>query len=184
LLSAVVSVVTAEGEVVGQWTARRADLERAPLVTAVPVAAGEYRVRAAVTDESGRGGLAEYPVDAVLANGAGITMSDMALGTMTQAAFTPKLVFGDEAEATAYLEVYGAPAGATLTAIFELASTADGPALTSAAGSVTVSNGVHMVTAGLPLAAMPAGDVLIRARILVNGTDAGVVRRTLRKSVR
>jgi hypothetical protein len=182
LLSAVVSVVSAEGEVSGQWTARRADLERSPLVTAVPVAPGAYRVRAAVTDEAGRGGMAEYRVSAVLDKGTVVTISDMALGIATQTGFTPRLVFSDEPEATAYLEVYDAPPNATLSVVFELASSPDGPALGSFAGRVSPNQGTHMAIGALPLAQVPPGDTLVRARIRVDGQEAAVVSRTLRKS--
>ena len=184
LLSAVVSVVSVDGEVAGQWTARRADLERTPLVTAVPVAPGVYRVRAAVTDEAGRGGMAEYRVSAVLEKGTTVTISDMALGIATQAGFTPRLVFGDEPEATAYLEVYDAPGSATVSAVFELASTPDGPALGSFPGRISANGGTHMVIGGLPLASVPPGDTLVRARITIDGAEAGIVTRTLRKSAR
>lgn len=184
LLSAVVSVVSVEGEVAGQWTARRADLERSPLVTAVPVAPGEYRVRAAITDETGRAGMAEYRVSAVLEAGTVVTISDMALGTATQAGFTPRLVFSDEPEATAYLEVYDLPANATLSVAFELASSPDGPALGSFAGRVSPNDDAHMVIGTLPLASVPPGDTLVRARILVDGKEAAVVSRTLRRSPR
>jgi hypothetical protein len=184
LLSAVVSVVSAEGEVAGQWTARRADLERAPLVTAVLVAPGAYRVRAAVTDESGRGGMAEYRVSAVLEKGTVVTISDIALGISTPAGFAPRMVFGDEPEATAYLEVYDAPPGSTLSAVFELASSPDGPAIASFPGRISPNAGAHMVIGALPLASVPPGDTLVRARIRVDGEEAGVVRRTLRKAGR
>ena len=184
LLSAVVSVVSVEGEIAGQWTARRADLARTPLVTAVPVAPGEYRVRAAVTDENGRGGMAEYRVSALLEKGTGVTVSDMALGISTQGGFTPRMMFDDEPEATAYLEVYDAPANAALSVVFELASSVDGPATASFPARISANNGAHTVVGALPLASVPSGDTVVRARIRVEGTDAGTVTRTLRKSAR
>jgi hypothetical protein len=184
LLSAIVSVVSVDGEVAGQWTARRADLERTPLVTAVPVAPGEYRVRAAVTDENGRGGMAEYRVSAVLAKGTGVTFSDMALGIATPAGFTPRMMFDDEPEATAYLEIYDVPANAALSVVFELTSSADGPAAASFPARISANNGAHTVIGALPLGPVPPGDTVVRARILVDGRDAGIVSRTLRKSAR
>jgi hypothetical protein len=181
LLSAIVAVVNAEGEVVGQWTARRPDLERAPLVTAIPVAPGAYRVRAAVTDEAGRGGMAEYAADAVLSSSAGVTLSAMALGVSASGAFTPRLLFTSEPEATAYLELYDVPAGAAVAATFELAAAPGGPATASVSGTVIPGNGVHMVTATLPLTSLQAGDTLVRAVVRVNGADVGTVVRTLRR---
>jgi len=184
LLSAVVSVVSVEGEVAGQWTARRADLERTPLVTAVPVARGDYRVRAALTDERGRGGMAEFVASGVLTTGAGVTLSAMALGVSTADGFSPRLLFTGEPDAVGYLEVYDAPPGASISATFELAAEPDGPAAVSTPGQVTARDGVHLVTASLPLVSVPPGDTLVRARITIAGAEAGIVTRTLRKATR
>lgn len=69
-----------------------------------------------------------------------------------------------------------------MTATFELAATADGPAIMSAAGTVSPSNGTHIATGAIPLARVAPGDTLVRARILVDGMPAGAVVRTLRKA--
>lgn len=184
LLSAVMSVVGADGEVAGQWTAGGADLQRRPLVTAVPVARGDYRVRAALTDEAGRGGMAEYVASAVLTTGAGATLSAMALGVSTAEGFSPRLLFTDEPEAVGYLEVYDAPPGASISAAFELAAGPDGQAPVSTPGQVTARDGVHLVTGSVPPMSVPPGDALVRATIRIDGAEAGIVTRTLRKTTR
>lgn len=182
LYSAVVSVASADGEIAGQWTARRNDLLRLPLVTAVPVAEGKYRVRAAATDEKGRGGVAEYEVTAAL-EGAGPTkLSAVALGVNTPDGFAPRLLFTKEPEATAYLEIYDAPAYGQVNVTFELAPSAEGPALATVPGRVSGSGGTRMAVGALPLGSVSAGDTLVRARVMVNGTPAGTVVRTLRKA--
>lgn len=181
LLSAVVSVVGADGEVAGQWTARRADLSRPPLVTAVPVNAGAYRVRAAAVDEDGRGGVAEYHVNANLGGHGPVKLSAIALGITTPNGFSPRLEFGSEAAAIAYLEVYDVPASASVSVVFEAAKTPEGPAGLSVPGRISGSAGVQMVTASLPLADLPAGDTVVRARVTVDGGLAGTVVRVLRR---
>ena len=184
LYSATVSVVGANGDVAGQWTARRNDLVRLPLVTAVPVAPGDYLVRAAAADEKGRGGVAEYEVTAALAGTGEVELSALALGVRSADGFSPKLLFGEEPEATAYLEVYDAPSNVPVSVVFEIASTPEGAAIASAPGQVTASGGIHMAVGSLPLASVPAGDSIVRARVTVAGVLAGVVTRTLRKSAR
>jgi hypothetical protein len=109
---------------------------------------------------------------------------DGELGISTQAGFTPRMVFGEEPEATAYLEIYDAPASRTLSVVFELAASGDGHPTASFPGSISANNGAHLVVGTLPLAAVAPGDTLVRARVRVDGKDAGVVSRTLRKAAR
>jgi hypothetical protein len=182
LYSAVVSVTAADGEIAGQWTARRNDLLRLPLVTAVPVDEGRYRVRAAATDEKGRGGVAEYEVTAALEGTGSVKLSAVALGVSAPGGFAPRLLFTREAEAIAYLEIYDAPADAQVSVTFELAPGAEGPATASVAGNVSGSGATRMAIGTMPLGSVPAGDTLVRARVTVNGAPAGTVVRTLRKA--
>lgn len=184
LTSAIVSVVGADGNVAGQWTARREDLARRPLVTAVPVAPGEYRVRAAAADEEGRGGIAEYAVSAALAGTGVVKLSAMALGVSTSGGFAPRLLFGSEPEVLAYLEAYDVPPSSSISAVFEIAAAPEGPVLATAPATVTAGNGVQMVIGALPLAAVPDGDAIVRARVTVDGVAAGTVVKVLRKTAR
>ncbi|HEY0875199.1 MAG TPA: VWA domain-containing protein, partial [Vicinamibacterales bacterium] len=112
LYSTMVTVTAADGEIAGHWTARRNDLLRLPLVAAVPVNEGPYRVRAAAADEKGRGGVAEYEVTAALEGAGSVKLSALALGVSTPDGFAPRLLFTSEPETTAYLEIYDAPADA------------------------------------------------------------------------
>jgi hypothetical protein len=184
LYSTVVAVTAADGEIAGQWTARRNDLLRSPLVTAIPVNEGTYRIRAAATDEKGRGGIAEYEVRAALAGTGPVRLSAVALGVSTPDGFAPRLLFTNEPEATAYLEIYDAPADAQVSVTFELASSLEGAATASVAGNVSGSGAMRMAVGQLPLKPVAAGDTLVRARVTVNGAPAGMVVRTLRKAGR
>jgi hypothetical protein len=184
LTSAMISVVGPDGEIAGQWTARRSELSRLPLVTAIPVRAGTYRIRAAAADEEGRGGLAEYAVDAALEGPGPVKMSAIALGTSVGGNFVPRLLFNAEPQATAYLEVYGVPTAAALDGTFEIAASRDGPAIVSVPAAVQSTGGVHILTATLPLTSVSAADSIVRARITVAGAPAGTVFRALRKSGR
>jgi len=184
LMSAVVAVVDASGQVVGQWTARRADLARSPLLTAVPLAPGSYRVRAAAADENGRGGIAEYSVQAVLEGSNGVSWSTIALGVQAQNAFSPRLLFTTEPSATAYLELYGVPPATDVKGVFEIAASRDAAAIVSVPATITSAEGLLILTADLPLAAVPSGDAVVRARLTIGGAPAGTALRTLRKAGR
>lgn len=184
LTEAMISVVGADGEVAGQWTARRDDLTRTPMIAAIPVTPGTYRVRAAAVDQGGRGGMAEYELAATLAGSGPVTMSAMVLGTAAQSGFSPRLLFGAEPTASAYMEIYGAPPSAAISVVFELSSSLEGAPVASIPGEVAGAAAGHMVTASIPLGSLPDGDTVVRARITVDGTAAGQVVRTLRKSSR
>ncbi|HJR60286.1 MAG TPA: hypothetical protein VJ813_12825 [Vicinamibacterales bacterium] len=184
LAEAMLSVTSSGGEVAGQWTARPGDLARVPVIAAVPVAGGSYRLRVAAVDERGRGGTAEYELDGSLAGSGAIRMSAIVLGTTAAGGFSPRLLFGAEPAASVYMEIYGAPASAAISAVFELASSADGAPVASIPGQVAPAAAGHMVTASIPLGPLPAGDTLVRARVTVDGTPAGSAVRTLRKSSR
>lgn len=178
------SVVGVDGEVAGQWTARRSDLARTPLIAAVPVAPGEYRVRAAAADEDGRGGVAEYPVIAGLSGTGAVKVSAIALGVSGADGFVPRLLFGPEPEAVAYFEAYDISASASVSAVVEIASTPEGAPIVTAPAKVSPGKGLHMVTASLPLAAVPAGDWIVRAHVTVGGAAGVTVLRALRKAGR
>lgn len=182
LYSAMLVVTAADGGIAGQWTARRTDLQRPPLVAAVPVNEGVYRIRAAAVDEKGRGGIAEYTVSAALAGDGPVKLSALALGVNSPNGFVPRLLFSKEPEAMAYLEIYGVPADAQVSVSFELAPDADAPATASVAGSVRGSGSARYATGLLPLGSVPSGDTLVRARVMVNGAPTGTVVRTLRKA--
>lgn len=182
LAEAIVSLVASTGEVAGQWTARPNDLSRLPLMAALPVMPGTYRVRVAAVDERGRAGLAEYTTETLQGSG-DVKMSGLVLGVSPNGEFTPKLLFRDEPAAVAYLEVYHARPSADVDVTLELASTLDGPAFRTIPAQISAGQ-TQTAIAQIPLSALPPGDTLIRATVTVDGTPAGRTVRTLRKSAR
>ena len=73
---------------------------------------GSYRLRVAAIDSLGRMGTADYDFTAELSPAGSVKLSDILLGVARESGFTPVLAFGNEVVATAYLELYGAKAGA------------------------------------------------------------------------
>jgi hypothetical protein len=181
--SAAVAVIDMKGRLVAQWTATADDLARAPVVAAMRVAPGPYRLRAAAIDLTGRRGTADEGLTAELAPAGSLSLSSMVLGLLRDGAFVPKLQFSAEPVAVAYLELYGGAPGAPVSAVVELATTPNGPAAMTVPLTIasTEEAGRHRATAPLPIGNLPDGDYVVRAIVGIEGQAAGRVLRTLRK---
>ncbi|MGH9313920.1 MAG: hypothetical protein ACRD1S_12080, partial [Vicinamibacterales bacterium] len=109
--------------------------------------------------------------------------SGIVLG-VSEGGLVPRLQFGSERVAIAYLEIFDLARNATAAVTFELATTVNGPALASAPGALTptATGDRRAATAQLPIGSLPAGDYVVRAIVGVAGQPAGRVMRTLRKS--
>ena len=186
LESAMVGLFDSKGKLTAQWTAKTPELARAPVVTALPVPPGTYRIRVAATDAAGRGGTVDAEVNAALTDAPPVTISALALGTAIDGAFVPRLQFSTEKVMVGYIEVYGRPKGSTVAAILEVADTADGPAGASFPARVPTSpsGDTIPIVVGVPIEALPPGDYVIRAVVAVDGKPIGRVSRTLRKIAR
>jgi hypothetical protein len=181
--AAAVGLIDGSGRLVAQWTATPGELEAVPVIAALAVPTGTYRLRIAATDANGRSGTADYDVTAELLPAGSLTMSALVLG-LSRGGFRPMLVFGSEPVAMAYLELYG-PATSAPTVAVELAMSEDGPPLLTMPGSISRTSDElrQFATAALPIGSLPAGDYLVRAIVTVDGKQARLTR-TLRKQVR
>jgi len=180
LTAAAVGVIDSTGRLVAQWTATDDELKAVPMIAALAVAPGTYRLRIAATDAGGRGGSADYDVTAELLPAGSLTLSALVLG-LSRGGFRPMLLFGKEPVAIAYLELYGATANAPVVTV-ELAASETGPAILTMPASISKTNDQarQFATAALPIGALPAGDYAVRATVSVDGKQARVMR-TLRK---
>jgi len=182
LTAAVVGVYDAKGKLVAQSTAPSEALAIMPLMFAVVVPPGPYRVRLAATDASGRSGTADYEMTADLTSAGALKLSSLLLGS-DAGGFKPLLQFKDEPSAMATFELYGKPP-AQLPLKLELAATADGPALLQAApaGSGTKDPDRFIVSGVFPIATLGPGDYVVRATVgTADSGGEGRVMRTLRK---
>jgi hypothetical protein len=84
----------------------------------------------------------------------------------------------------AYLELYGAGEGARVGALFEVARTTNGPALSTVKGTFTptTNDGKFGITAIIPLAPLAPGDYVVRAIVGGSGQAAARAIRTLHKA--
>src|SRR5436190_402258 len=174
------ALVDSAGRVAAQWTA--ADPTEIPLSGAMLVDAGAYRLRVAATDKTGRGGAADFEVDARLTPAGPLQLSSLVLGVSRGGTFVPRLQFAREPVALATLEFTGQPSGQRLTIGLEIARTVDGPALVSTPLAVERLGDDHYAATGaVPIGALPPGDYVVRAVVTVEGQAPVRVTRTLRK---
>jgi hypothetical protein len=166
-----------------QWSANNEDLKSGMLVSAFPVPPGAYRLRVAAIDTAGRHGTVEYPFMAELTTAGTLKLSAIALGISRNGTFQPKMIFGDDPVAVAYLELYGRSPAPVVR--LELAESEDGPALASAPARLTETDDPErrIAVGALPLSGIFPGDYLVRAVITNDGRPIGRTIRTLRKVV-
>jgi hypothetical protein len=140
-------------------------------------------LRVVAVDSAGRRGAVDYEFVARLTESAPIEMATLMAGQSEQGNFRPRMLV-ETATVAGYLEFYGTfPSGAVLTARFEVADSATGPALISAPGKVLASpQATRFVTTGeVLLDRVTSGDHLLRAVVLVNDKPVGTTVRTFRK---
>lgn len=172
-----------DGKVASQWLATADELKRTPVMAAMSIPPGLYRLRVAAIDTAGRSGTADYEVEAEIVRAGPLKLSSLVLGLLRDARFEPKLQFTTEPLAVAYLELEGAPAGAKVLAAVEVAQTLNGPPIVSVPLVVQSSGEGRFAAMGsIAVGALPAGDYIVRAIIgLEDGAPTRVVR-TMRKA--
>ncbi len=182
--SAMVGLFDLEGRLVAQGTVESSPGPGMPVMTALEAQPGRYRLRVAATDATGRGGTVDYQVNAELAPAGPLALSSIMLGLSRPSGFVPRLVFGPEPVALAYLEVYGAPADSPVSIVMELATSVDGPPMLRIPGAVgdVRRDSQRIATGAIPIATLKPGDYVIRAVVQAEGQPAGRVVGTLRKA--
>jgi len=183
LTSAGAILIAADGQVPSHWFAR--DASERPLLGALAVTQGRYRLRVAAIDAMGRTGAAEDDIDAALTPVGPLSLGSLMLGVSRNGATTPQLEFGLEPTAIAYFDIYGGAAGLPVTARAEIARDVDGPPLVTLPLALTRADAGRVVASGtVPLGALPAGDYVVRGVVRLETGETGRVTRTLRKAVK
>ena len=185
LKAAAVGLYDEKGKLAAQATADQQSLSRMPPMIALVTKPGTYRLRAAATDAGGRAGAVDTTLDVKLSGDGPLTLSSLVLGVAEEGRFAGRLQFSDEPTAVAYLEIYGVPAG-VLSAKLELADSERGPTAVTGAMRITgePSDDQHVALGGIPIGALPPGDIIVRAIVSLDGVAVGTVSRTLRKAAR
>jgi hypothetical protein len=151
-------------------------------ITAFEVDPGSYRVRLVATDAAGKGGSAEYMLDATLKSAGSIKMSGMVLGALRNNNFTPVMEFKDDDQAIAYIEAYGDRGQKAVGAKIELVG-GDGKVIQEIqpGGQATNEPDKVILLGQIPLKELKPGDYTVRLRFQLEGEPEGIVSHTLRK---
>ena len=185
LESAAFALISESGGQGAEWIADAKELAASPLVTAGAVLPGRYRVRIAASDAIGRRGVVDVPLDAQLTDAPPLVLSTLMAGRLRNGAFAPHFDFPAATDVTGFFEIYNVPLLAgTPSARLELAATADGPALAATDMTIVTSTvadrRLAQGTVAFPANA-PKGDLILRARVLLDGKPAGTLIRTVRR---
>lgn len=171
-----------DGKLVSHWTATAEELQRTTVIGAMRAEPGAYRLRVAAIDTTGRSGTADYDLDVDIAQTGPLKLSSVILGLSREGRFTPKLQFGTEPTAIAYIEMYGAAAGTRIASTLELATTMNGPALVSLPLAIEAAGENRYIATGVvPIGSLKPGDYVVRAMVGIEGQPMTRVTRTLRK---
>ena len=180
LASAGAILIDGTDRVVTHWHAR--DATERPLLGAMTVPPGPYRVRAAAIDTAGRPGAAEMDLDAGLTQVGELSLGSLLLGVSRDGVHSLQLEFGSELTARASFDIYGGTAGQRLSATLEVSRTLDGPAMATVPLALTRADDTRVVATGaVPLGALAPGDYVVRGIIRLEDGSTGRVVRTLRK---
>ena len=183
LTAAAAGLVDANGKLVAQSVFEAADLKPGqPVMAAMLVPPGVYRLRFAASDASGRAGTADYELEAEVRQAGSLQLSGLVLG-LSRGGFVARLQFGKEPVAIAYLELYGGKPGQPVSAVFEVARTLNGPPIVTMPGTMAAAGDHYSVTAPIPIGNLSPGDYIVRATVGAVGEPATRVERTLRKVI-
>lgn len=184
LTSAAFAMINVNGQIVAEWNEDGAGVVLRPLVTAAVVPPGDYRLRAAAVDSTGRRGAVDYEFTAALSSADPLKLGTLMAGIADRGNFRPRLQFAaTNTGVTGYVEIYGTPPpGGTIAATLELSIAPDGPALASGTANVLMSSDADrlVATGEIPLAAVTPGDYVLRAIVKLDGRVIGQATRTIR----
>lgn len=179
------AMFTPDGRMTAQWGESKDALAQRPYLSGVIAPEGQFRLRWAASELSGRRGTVDLDVDVRLTAAGAFRLSALMLGRLAADTFVPELQPAPDATAVEwYAEIYGElAAGQTLTSRLDVLPSLNGAATSSTEGRVLTSpdSARRAMTGRVDVSALPPGDYLFRATLVVNGTDTGSVLRTYRK---
>lgn len=182
LSSLVAALFDRDGKSVSHWSATAEELQRTPIIGAMPTEPGAYRLRVAAIDTTGRTGTADYEIEAEIVQTGTLKLSSVILGLSREGRFSPRLQFTSEPTALAYIEMYGAAPGTRISSTLEVSQTMNGPAMVTLPLAIEAAGTNRYIATGvIPIGALKPGDYVVRAMVGIEGQPLTRVTRTLRK---
>jgi hypothetical protein len=180
LTAAKVALFDEKGSLKANWNAQPKELGSYPVAAAVPIPPGKYRMRVAVNDASGKGGTTDTDVVIGLTDAGPIQFGSLVMGTDPK---SPRLQFTSaDQQIIGFLPLYGVTKDMKISAVYEVRENETGPPIGATDGNIIdMAGDARMLWGGFGLAPLAPGDYLLRVTVTVNGKEAGVVTRTLRK---
>jgi hypothetical protein len=139
-------------------------------------------MRVAVTDAAGKAGTTDSNIEVQLKGGGPVKLGSLVLGVDQK---SQKLEFkGTDPQVIGFLPLYGVTKEMKISVVYEVRETEAGAPLGTTAGNILEMPGApdtRMVWGGFGLPPLAPGDYLMKVIVTVDGQEAGVVTRTLRK---
>jgi hypothetical protein len=158
-----------------------------PITTAFAVPGGQYRVRVAATDDAGRSGAVDIPLDVSLATAGPLRVSSLMFGAPEGTnGMKAQLTFSNEEQLIVFFQMYG-QLTAGISVKFEVAKSDAGPTIETyppSSGGPTNEPDKLQVVGRIPIAKLDPGDYVIRVIVQMEGQPEGKVTRTFRKIAR
>jgi hypothetical protein len=185
LNAAAFAMINSQGQVVAEWTEEGPAVIIRPLITAGVVPPGDYRLRVAAVDTTGKRGAVDYEFAAALTPAEPVELGTLMAGVAEQGNFRPRLQFDltTAPAATGYAEIYGTPpAGASLSATLELAVAPTAQPLVSAPANVLMSADPdrRVATGDIAVKAVAPGDYVLRLVVKLDERVIGQATRVIR----
>lgn len=168
----------------GSVAAKDDQLKAATIAMPMVLGPGNYRIRVAATDASGKAGAVDINVDTALTEAGPFKMSSMLLGAATESGMKPKLQFENEEVLQAMFEMYGIPSQtAKMRVGFELTGPDIAKPQTFRPTGMMPSNepDKFSIFGEVNISKLPPGDYLITAIVQQEGSPEGRVTRSFRK---
>jgi VWFA-related protein len=178
-----IGLYDAAGKLVAQWTARPENLTEKPMMAALLIAPGTYRMRVAANDAGGATGVVDSSITPALTTAGPLKLSNVVLGIAGAGGFVPRLEFAAEPAAIVFFEMYGGRANMQLGAQIQVSETVEGPTVATAPvqWSASAEPDKFNGRGEIPLAALKSGDYVVRVVVAADGQPEGRVIQTLRK---
>jgi hypothetical protein len=166
----------------GEQPVSEATADGLKFATNIPLPPGDYVIRVGLMDSTGRVGSVEHRVQARRATLGSLTATGPLLVRVPATTNSdPRLALDGvrQDERLAFEMGLDGEGASGMDVVFEVAATADGPALLKANGSVTTGSrtGSAIAHGVTEMRVLPPGDYIARARVTSGGSTIGELRR-------